>query len=177
MSLWETCHGTTLERFSCVNFGDAEERFGSAVRAVHRVDLHNELLRLALEGEGAAMLRLSARVSKVIPDTGNVILDDGSSHYADLVVAADGLHSVMRSMIHDEPVDTGMSAFRFLLPTTLFQENEVLSKLLDWKADGATVLADTTCTEKERHMVWYDCHRYDPKLIALRLNNTKFWQR
>ena len=159
--VWENCHGTTLERISCVDFDDAEERFGALVWAVHRVDLHQELLRLALDGCGAATLRLSSRVRTVYPDSGIVELDDGSTHSADLVVAADGLHSIMRSMVTGgQALPTGLSAFRFLLPTSLMRQNPELSKLLDWKVPGASIIADTKDPVHERHMVWYDCQRY-----------------
>lgn len=159
--VWETCHGTTLERISCLDFDDAEERFGALVWAVHRVDLHQELLRLALDGYGAATLRLGARVRKVYPELGNVELEDGSTYSADLVIAADGLHSIMRRMVTGEQaMPTGLSAFRFLLPTALVRQNLELSTLLDWKVPGASVIADTADSVHERHMVWYDCQRY-----------------
>ena len=117
---------------------------------------------MALEGDGGASLILGARVSKVSSDIGTIVLDDGSSRDADLIVAADGLHSIVRSIVLDEqkPVDTGMSAFRFLLPTKLLLQSQELSNLLKWKTDGATIIADTKDTEKERHMVWYSCQRY-----------------
>jgi len=163
MQVWETCNGITLERISSVSLEDAEERFGAFLWAVHRIDLHNELLRLALEGHGAATLRLSAGVVKVSSEAGTVELSDGSSHQADLVVAADGLHSIVRTMVTGKQatsVGTSMSAFRFLLPTELLQRNPELCELLDWKARGASILADTADTLNERHMVWYDCQRY-----------------
>lgn len=161
MHVWETCHGATLERISCLDFGDAEERFGALVWAVHRVDLHHELLRLALDGCGAATLRLGARVRKVCPESGNVELDDGSTYFADLVVAADGLHSIMRGMVTGEQaMPTGLSAFRFLLPTAVLRQKSELSKTLDWKVPGASIIADTKDAVHERHMVWYDCQGY-----------------
>ncbi|KAL8787339.1 MAG: hypothetical protein Q9195_007798 [Heterodermia aff. obscurata] len=166
--VWETCHGTTLERISCLDFDDAEERFGAFVWAVHRVDLHQELLRLALDGHEAATLRLGARVRKVYPESGNVELDDGSTHSADLVVAADGLHSTMRSMVTGEQATpTGLSAFRFLLPTALVRQNLELSKLLDWKLPGACIIADTRDPVHERHMVWYDCQSGEVQNFSL----------
>lgn len=163
MHVWETCNGTTLERLSCVDFENAQERFGAFLWAVHRVDLHNELLRLALEGHGAATLRLNAGVVKVSSEDGTVELSDGSSHEADLVVAADGLHSIVRTLVTGErasSVGTSMSAFRFLLPTELLHRNPELRDLLDWKARGASIFADVADTLNERHMVWYDCQRY-----------------
>jgi len=55
--LWESVEGTTLDQIQSLNFRDAAERYGVPLMAIHRVDLHNELLRLALDGKDAASLR------------------------------------------------------------------------------------------------------------------------
>ena len=165
--MWESVHGTTLERISAVNFTDAVKRYGVSLMAVHRVDLHKELLRLALDGKNAASLRLGARVVKVDAEQGIVRLDDGSAHQADLIIAADGLHSVLRSAVlkqESKPSPTGLSAFRFLMPTKKLESDHALKELLKWKVQGLTVIADTTDTENERHLVWYSCQGYDSGL-------------
>lgn len=149
-----------MDEISCQNFEDAEERFGALLWAVHRVDLHNELLRLAVEEDGATTLRLGASVKSVQAEAGIVELEDGSTHQADLVVAADGIHSVTRSMFTGgrvASVDSGMSAFRFLLPTETMRREPGLSEFLDWKVNGSTIFVDPTDTINERHLVWYDC--------------------
>lgn len=157
----ETCNSITLERTSSLHLDDVEERFGAHVWSVHRVDLHQELLRLALDGNGAASLHLGVRIRKVDHESGNVELEDGSNYSADLVVAADGVHSLVRSMIAGEQaIPTGRSAYRYLLPTKLMRRNEQLSKFLDWKTKGTTIISDTADEMTERTMTWYDCHRY-----------------
>jgi salicylate hydroxylase len=131
--------------------------------AVHRVDLHNELLRLALDGEDAASLRLGTKMNKVDDQKGVIELDDGSVHQADLIIAADGLHSFMRSAVlkqKSKPSPTGLSAFRFLIPTDKMESDDALRKLLKWKVQGSTIMADTTDTVNERHLVWYSCQGY-----------------
>ncbi len=138
-----------------------------SLMAVHRVDLHNELLRLALDGQNAATLRLGARVIKVTAEEGIVWLDDGSVHQADLIVAADGLRSVIRSAVlkqESKPSPTGLSAFRFLIPTKKLESDHALRELLKWKVQGLTIIADTTDTTNERHLVWYSCQGYDLRL-------------
>ena len=160
---WVSVHGTTLEQFSAVDFRDAAERYGMPLMAVHRVDLHKELLKLALEGEGAASLRLGARTNKVDAAKGIVELEDGSVHHADLIVAADGLHSVLRSTVlkqESAPSPTGLSAFRFLIPTKELENDQALRELLKWKVQGLTLIADTTDTVNERHLIWYNCQGY-----------------
>lgn len=167
MMVWETVDGTTLKRLSSLDFEHAEEKYGAPFMTVHRVDLHKELLRLALldgEGKGKGLapvvLRLNSGITGVSIQEGLVELQDGSTYGADLIVAADGLHSVMRSaaLRHEaRPTSSGLSAFRFLVSTEKLRDDPTLSKLLEWKAPGATILADTADTVNERHAVWYDC--------------------
>ena len=167
MMVWESVDGTTLKRLSALDFEHAEEKYGAPFMAVHRVDLHTELLRLALQdGEGKgkglepATLKLGAPVAGIDTQAGVIELEDGSKHGADLVVAADGLHSVVRGVALEKeanPTPSGLSAFRFLVPTSRIKEDPALAELLEWKARGATILADIQDTVNERHAVWYDC--------------------
>jgi salicylate hydroxylase len=165
--MWETVDGTTLEQLSSLNLEDAERKYGAPLMAVHRVDLHKELLRLALHnGEGIskgvtpAALRLGTLVVIVDTTEGIIELEDGSKREADLILAADGLHSVVKSaaLKHEaKPTPSGLSAFRFLIPTDTLRDDPSLSRLLKWKVPGLTILADTANTVKERHVVWYPC--------------------
>lgn len=164
MKVWESVDGTTLKRLRALDFEQAEENYGAPFMAVHRVDLHKELLRLALHDEERGLapvsLTLNAPVKGVSTQEGVVELQDGSKHGADLIVAADGLHSVVRgaALGHEaRPTSSGLSAFRFLVSTKNLQNDPGLAGLLEWKAPGATILADTADTVNERHAVWYDC--------------------
>lgn len=47
---WDTLDGTTLENIGSLDLSRAEEKFGAPLGTVYRVDLHNELLRLVMEG-------------------------------------------------------------------------------------------------------------------------------
>ncbi|KAJ5273175.1 salicylate hydroxylase [Penicillium angulare] len=158
---WDTVHGTNLNRIACQDLSTSVERFGAPFLSVHRVDLHDELLRLAQEGPGGATLQLSSSVLEVNPDEGSVKLADGSVKYADLIVAADGLHSVARPAVASlaSPKDTKLSAFRFLLPTEKIREHPVGRELLSWKVPGALLLGDpgSVTQEEERHLMWYSC--------------------
>lgn len=163
--IWETVDGITLKQLSAVDFEHAQETYGAPFMSVHRVDLHKELLRLALhdaEGKGiGAGLRLGSPVVGVNIEDGIIELEDSSKHQADLIVAADGLHSIVRSaaLEHEsKPIPSGLSAFRFLVPTKTLEEDPALTHMLKWKVPlSATILADTTETVKERHAVWYEC--------------------
>lgn len=165
LMIWETVDGITLKQLSAVDFQRAQETDGAPFLSVHRVDLHKELLRLALydaEGKGTgAGLRLGSPVVRVNIEDGIIELEDSSKHQADLIVAADGLHSIVRSaaLKHEsKPIPSGMSAFRFLIPTKTLEEDPALKHMLKWKVPlSATLLVDTTETVKERHVGWYEC--------------------
>lgn len=165
VKVWDTIRGDTLDPIVSMDLSAADKRFGASAWAVHRVDLHNELLRLALDenaGVGKpAILQLGAPVVSATTD-GWIELKDGSRHNADLIVGADGLHSVLKGVVLREdilvPTATGMSAFRFLIDTELLNKDEKLAALLKKKAPGgATILADTKEVVLERHIMWYAC--------------------
>ena len=188
---WDTLDGTTFESLVSLDLSGAERKFGGPIFTVGRVDLHAELLRLAKEedeGEGdgnedgkardgeakergrrrgpKVELFLSSKVISADPENGTLELADGTIRKGDLIVAADGLHSVLKPIVlgRENVVagKTGMSAFRFLIPTGVLKGDQELAEMLEWKCKGVTILADTRETEKERerHMVWYDCQGY-----------------
>jgi len=65
-------------------------------------------------------VRLGARCTRVVPDSGGVRLSfaDGGAADADIVIGADGMHSVVRAAITgpSPPRDSGICAFRALVP-------------------------------------------------------------
>ena len=175
---WDSVDGLSLKLLASVDLSNAQERYGDEFVVVHRIDFHKELLRLALEsdsgtGEMAAttgtksspvMLRLSAEVKSVDIEDGTLSLADGSEVKADLIVGADGLHSVTRQTLLDgtthKPARTESSAFRMLIPTARVREEDSLKKLMDWKSTGVSIIADTSSKDRERHIAWYSCREY-----------------
>jgi 2-polyprenyl-6-methoxyphenol hydroxylase-like FAD-dependent oxidoreductase len=92
----------------------AEARYGDPTIAVHRAALVT-LLAEALE---PGTLRLGLAASDVDAPAGRVVAADGA-RTAELVVAADGLHSPVRRKLfpdHPGPVYTGVTSWRFLVP-------------------------------------------------------------
>ncbi|KIW08533.1 uncharacterized protein PV09_01422 [Verruconis gallopava] len=161
LKFWNVLNGENMTLLSSIDLRAANERFGAEPWAVHRVDLHNELLRLATSSNGPGTpvkLHLSSEVLRGSID-GVVFLKDGSTYSADLVVAADGLKSVLREEVTSaQPIiSTGMSAFRFLVDTHQIKENEKLAGLMPKLSGGANLIADVKETAKERHMMWYAC--------------------
>ena len=94
---------------------DALARFGAPFYMVHRA----ELIEVLREGLPAGMVWTGARVSEVL--TGNkpeVRLADGTVEYADVVVGADGTHSVVRAHTVGDVAArfSRMIAYRSLIP-------------------------------------------------------------
>ncbi|KAL9607647.1 MAG: hypothetical protein Q9167_007461, partial [Letrouitia subvulpina] len=122
--------------------------FGERLMAIHRIDLYNELLKLALEGtDNPALLRLGIAVEDVDTTDGSLFLSDGTKCHADLIVGADGTHSATRRSVlksKDQPAMTGMSAFRFLVPTDRIENEASLCGLYEWKSSGTTIFVDTS---------------------------------
>ena len=107
---------------------DNKPEYGGERIMYHRQDLHSCLKRAAIDnqrGGDAVMIKTSAKVVVCDPDQGIVTLCNGEQLEADLIVAADGIHSVLRDMVVGErvtPNPTGLSAYRMSFPTAELEE-------------------------------------------------------
>ncbi|KAK1146867.1 hypothetical protein N8T08_002191 [Aspergillus melleus] len=186
-SVFELRDGPKFERVNAVELDDAEERFGAPLYTMQRRDLHAELLRVVStdintdgvsaaaiaadsinEGdttesgrEGGVPIHRGRKVISADAECGILYSEDGTEATADLIIAADGLHSVLKSaVLKDEiesPARTGFSAFRFQIPTEDLLSDERFQELVKIKGNGPSVLADMRDQETMEHMVWYDC--------------------
>ncbi len=91
--------------------------FGAPYYTVHRADL----LRVLAESVPEGSVHLGRRCVGYTQDEGGVRLEfaDGGVASADVLVGADGVHSVVRRAIagQEAPVFSGTSAYRGLIPT------------------------------------------------------------
>lgn len=87
---------------------------GAGFHLVHRADC---VAALAARADNVAT-RFNAQVVAVDADSGRVTLAGGETLFADLVVGADGLHSVLRVALNGQakPFFTGQVAWRALVP-------------------------------------------------------------
>ncbi len=86
---------------------------------VHRADLLNLLLGAAVQS--GVEVSTGFQVMNVTPDTTPKVMDhDGNTHSADLIVGADGLHSVARAALNGTvaPFFTQQVAWRAVVPET-----------------------------------------------------------
>jgi salicylate hydroxylase len=96
---------------------DCERRFAAPYYTVHRAHLHAALCAAA----DRATLRLGQRLVGVEErgTAARAVFADGLTRSADLVVGADGIHSVARNALSsDRPVFSGLGAFRGLVPAS-----------------------------------------------------------
>uniref|UniRef100_A0A0D2XYR4 FAD-binding domain-containing protein n=1 Tax=Fusarium oxysporum (strain Fo5176) TaxID=660025 RepID=A0A0D2XYR4_FUSOF len=96
----------------------------------HRVSLHENLKNQATSREGPgtpAILKTSSPVVDVDPSTATVKFEDGTTASGDLVLGADGVSSITRSIVTGsdiKPYGSGKSAFRFMIPHSDILKNE-----------------------------------------------------
>lgn len=97
-----------------------EERHGAPYFQLHRADLHAALLR-AVQSHDAQALQAGSRVDAVDdgPAGARLRLGSGLVVETQLVVGADGIHSVVRRQVlgEDRPQFTGQVAWRCIVPT------------------------------------------------------------
>lgn len=111
--------GTVVDE---IPFSESRRRYGAERVMYHRQDLHSALRRAATADLGhergpPATIRTSTRAVSCDCEAGDVFLADGTVVQGDLIVAADGIHSDLRSSIIDFAVTakpTGLSAYRLV---------------------------------------------------------------
>lgn len=95
---------------------------GGNGRLIHRVDLH-EGLRQAVTDRGG-VIHLSAHVKSAECDIGSITLDNDQTYTADIIIAADGIHSAVRSFVvlnSPQPTIFHHSMYRVLIPRSVLE--------------------------------------------------------
>ncbi|KAL0940404.1 salicylate hydroxylase [Colletotrichum truncatum] len=147
--------GDTLEKFHVGTEDYIEERYGAPWYFAHRVDLHEELKRLATEPEEQgtgyaangsatngsnghtktglgrpATVHLQSEVTNYDPEAASLTLASGETIIGDVVIAADGVHTIGVEAIlgYSNPaVPQGHYnfCFRFLIPAADIEADPV----------------------------------------------------
>lgn len=105
------------EELTRLDLKDLRRRYDFPYLVIHRSDLHATLLA-ACRSAGVD-LRTDARAVRfeAFSDRAAAVMADGDRHEADVVLAADGLHSVARTLlVQDEPVSSAYVAYRAAVP-------------------------------------------------------------
>lgn len=89
-------------------------------------------------------------------------LADGTTMSADLVIGADGIHSIAVKSVtgHDNPAfPKGLSALRFLIPTEeLLADPETAPLMEDYEGKARYYIL--AAGENSKRIVWYPCREY-----------------
>ncbi|KAI1461863.1 FAD/NAD(P)-binding domain-containing protein [Annulohypoxylon moriforme] len=113
--VWQ--RGPNNEELKTMHF-DTRARFGGPPSVlVKRALLQKELLRFATgtEFSGApANIIQNAKITKVDPSTGKVWTEDGQVFEGDLIIGADGIHSVVRSAVLGEDITASIKTYNTL---------------------------------------------------------------
>ncbi|MEV5986518.1 FAD-dependent monooxygenase [Streptomyces sp. NPDC052051] len=114
------------EELTRLDLRDLEARYGYPYLVIHRSDLHGILLR-ACERAGVDLVTDAHCTAYENTGTGaRVTFTDGRADEAEVVVAADGLHSVARQLlVEDEPVNSAYVAYRAAVPFETVAGNDI----------------------------------------------------
>lgn len=118
------------------------EQFGSPYLTVHRGDFH----ALMVNALNPGTLKFGKRLKKLTDDGKGVRLcfEDGSEDYADLVIGADGLRSVVRNTIclNSPPYYSKQAAFRAFVDLQKLGKDQLpLDDLTKWWSDDRFIIA------------------------------------
>jgi 3-hydroxybenzoate 6-monooxygenase len=131
-------NAVTGEMLTSLDLLDARKRYGAPYIVLHRSDLL-DALREAAEAEPNVVLRTDHRVESVQDKGDSVVVTcaNGSELTGQLVVGADGLHSVVRKeLVQDEPVPSGYVAYRGAVPIEDVDRRMDMDDVVVWMGPG-----------------------------------------
>lgn len=151
--------GTNMEVIIPKLYKDCESTWGWPMYAVHRVDLHAQLRQLATEADGYGRpcdVQVKSKVVEYDAENGKVTTENGEVFQADLIVAADGVHSIaVKHVLGDEVVqagDTGWACMRWLVPREDFLSDPETAYMI--QNDSTRYF---TAAGGAAGLVWYSC--------------------
>jgi 3-hydroxybenzoate 6-monooxygenase len=108
---------------------DLQRRYGFPYMVIHRSDLHRIFLRACVRAGVDLVTNAHCVAYENIGGGARVRFADGRTDDAEVVLAADGLHSVARTLlVHDEPVNSAYVAYRATIPFDRVRGNGVHEK-------------------------------------------------
>ena len=154
--------GTNMQTIVPTYYKDCKSTWGHSMYAVHRVDLHTQLRQLATQAEGPGRpceVRVLAKVTEYDAENGKVTTEDGEILQADLIVAADGVHSTASKQVlgNDGMVqagDTGWACMRWLVPRDEFLSDPETAHMIE-----DSITRYFTAAEGAAGLVWYPCRK------------------
>ena len=148
----------TLSKIGQYNFSSFERNFGAPYLLSHRVDLHEALREMATSSKGpgkATQIINGAQIISYDAEAGSVKLANGSVLSADLIVAADGVHSIASNFIGDyrPAVPSDTTVVRFLIPTSALMADPATAGLIP----GDGIASVYTAVSRTHWLLRYPC--------------------
>ena len=131
-----------------------EDLFGAPYLCMHRGDLHEALLA----GVPSDMIAVQRKLVGLDESGSQVTLsfEDGTTAAADLVIGADGVHSIVRDLIigPDAPIHKGRIAYRAIFASALMAGTDVgPSRTKWWGLDRHIVIYYTKPDRSEIYLI------------------------
>lgn len=98
---------------------------------IHRADIRRILFDEAIAS--GAIVYFGACIKRVDPSTGKIELENGDAYAADLIIGADGEHSICRESLlerQDPPCSSGDVVYRISVPSTLIESDAIVASLV-----------------------------------------------
>ncbi|KAL5524213.1 hypothetical protein ACEPAF_9353 [Sanghuangporus sanghuang] len=144
------------------------DEFGAPYYHMHRSDLQRILLERAQECPNVSF-RVNSRVRSIDPHPDNqgkvaIALVDGEIFEADLIIGADGVHSLSRQIVCGRAIlaqHTGDAAYRTVIPTERMMEDEELRALVEnpelttWMGPGRHIMGYCISAKKGYNLVMF----------------------
>ncbi|KAK1974485.1 hypothetical protein LZ30DRAFT_640235 [Colletotrichum cereale] len=137
---------------------------GAHLYYAHRVDLHSNLKRMAtaLDGPGTPVtIKTKSEVMAYDPETPSMTLTDGTILTGDLLIGADGIHSISVAEIlghpnPPQPAQHSNCCYRFLIPRALVEDDPETSFFTKGLVglQGIRIWPDVA---RGRRLVYYPC--------------------
>ncbi|KAH7067270.1 hypothetical protein BKA63DRAFT_570580 [Paraphoma chrysanthemicola] len=151
--------------------GDSfRDNFEEPYYVVHRAHFHDALLKRALQL--GVKVDLGCRVVQYSESIGSVLLADGATVSGDLVVAADGIHSIARNEVcrgvAQEPMFNGFAAYRATVDARKMRDDPDIAWILEkpslniWIGEDRHVMTYTIAAGEAFNMVLSHIDHSDP---------------
>lgn len=131
----------------------AEEKYGAPYMLMHRGDLHSALATRVPDDlivRGKKLVDFDQNESGV-----TLVFEDGTKAHADALIAADGVHSLVREILlgPDKPRFSGRVAYRTTFPAALLKGFEIDQCCKWWGPDRHIVIYYVTANRDEVYFV------------------------
>jgi 2-polyprenyl-6-methoxyphenol hydroxylase-like FAD-dependent oxidoreductase len=125
------------------------DRYGAPYLCMHRAELHSALLSLV----PPERVHLGKRLVGL--SRSSLRFEDGTHVEADLVIGADGVHSLVREFVFgkEQPIHRGRVAYRSVFPASLLPRDIGPSRTKWWGPDRHIVIYYTTSARDEIYFV------------------------